>query len=89
MYPGLWAIGVRLHSAFTGSYVPGHHSVILVNSPNEQAAKDIGRYTTEPQQIRSLGTSVIRLWWLCEDMKVITLLVLQNSSNILIWMRIY
>ncbi|TWW66331.1 Protein CutA -like protein [Takifugu flavidus] len=45
LYPGLWAIGVQLHSVFTGSYVPGHHSVLLVNSPNEQAAKDIGRYT--------------------------------------------
>ncbi|XP_078018207.1 protein CutA homolog isoform X2 [Epinephelus lanceolatus] len=44
MYPGLWSIGVQLHSAVTGSYVPGHHSVLLVNSPNEQAAKDIGRY---------------------------------------------
>lgn len=43
MYPGLWSIGVQLHSALTGSYIPGHHSVILVNSPNEQAAKDIGR----------------------------------------------
>ncbi|XP_030006652.1 protein CutA homolog isoform X2 [Sphaeramia orbicularis] len=44
IYPGLWSIGVQLYSAFTGSYVPGHHSVLLINSPNEQAAKDIGRY---------------------------------------------
>ncbi|XP_047185562.1 protein CutA homolog isoform X6 [Scophthalmus maximus] len=44
VYPGLWSIGVRLHSAVTGSYVPGHHSVLLLNSPNEQVAKDIGRY---------------------------------------------
>ncbi|XP_040012655.1 protein CutA homolog isoform X2 [Xiphias gladius] len=44
IYPGLWSIGVQLHSAFTGSYVPGHHSVLLLNSPNEQAARDIGRY---------------------------------------------
>uniref|UniRef100_A0A671X8E2 Zgc:63972 n=1 Tax=Sparus aurata TaxID=8175 RepID=A0A671X8E2_SPAAU len=42
MYPALWSIGVQLRSAFTGSYIPGHHSVLLVNSPNEQAAKDIG-----------------------------------------------
>ncbi|XP_047424997.1 protein CutA homolog isoform X2 [Mugil cephalus] len=44
LYPGLWSIGVQLHSVFTGSYVPGHYSVLLINSPNEQAAKDIGRY---------------------------------------------
>ncbi|XP_008296923.1 protein CutA homolog, partial [Stegastes partitus] len=43
MYPVLWSVGVQLHSVFTGSYVPGHHSVLLINSPNEQAAKDIGR----------------------------------------------
>uniref|UniRef100_A0A673BCP7 Zgc:63972 n=1 Tax=Sphaeramia orbicularis TaxID=375764 RepID=A0A673BCP7_9TELE len=29
----------QLYSAFTGSYVPGHHSVLLINSPNEQANK--------------------------------------------------
>lgn len=83
MYPGLWAIGVRLHSALTGSYLPGHHSVLLVNSPNEQAAKDIGRYTAEPRPITSLRTSVIRFWWKRHPEDVV-----QNSSNILIWMRI-
>ncbi|XP_060916840.1 protein CutA homolog isoform X2 [Labrus mixtus] len=44
MYPGLRSIGIQLHSALTGSYIPGHHSLLLINSPNEQAAKDIGRY---------------------------------------------
>ncbi|CAG05221.1 unnamed protein product [Tetraodon nigroviridis] len=84
LYPGLWAIGVRLHSAFTGSYVPGHHSVLLVNSPNEQAAKDIGRYAAEPQQSLAprTGTGVFRSWWEShpgsEEVEVI----------ILAWMRI-
>lgn len=55
MYPGLWAIGVQLHSVFTGSYVPGHHCVLLVNSPNEQAAKDIGRYATGPIDVTHCG----------------------------------
>lgn len=45
IYPGLWSIGVQLCSVFTGSYVHGHHSVVLINSPNAQAAKDIGRYS--------------------------------------------
>ena len=44
MYPLLRPLGVHIHSAITGSYIPGHHSVLLVNCPNEQAAKDIGRY---------------------------------------------
>ncbi|TNN21762.1 Protein CutA [Liparis tanakae] len=45
LYPGLWAVGVRLHAALTGSYVPGRHSVLLINSPTEQAARDMGRYS--------------------------------------------
>ncbi|XP_055087847.1 protein CutA homolog isoform X2 [Periophthalmus magnuspinnatus] len=44
LYPGLWSIGVRLHSVFTGNYLAGHHSVLVINSPTEQTAKDIGRY---------------------------------------------
>lgn len=61
MYPGLRSIGVQLHSALTGSYVPGHHSVLLVNSPNEQAAKDIGRYSSEPYRGTSYGLHHITL----------------------------
>ncbi|XP_041667010.1 protein CutA homolog isoform X4 [Cheilinus undulatus] len=44
LYPGLRSIGVQLHSVLTGSYMPGHHSLLVINSPNEQTAKDIGRY---------------------------------------------
>ncbi|XP_044031388.1 protein CutA homolog isoform X2 [Siniperca chuatsi] len=66
MYPGLWSIGVQLHSAFTGSYVPGHHSVLLVNSPNKQAAKDIGRAIMERRLAASINilsmTSTMYYW---------------------------
>ncbi|XP_049909683.1 protein CutA homolog isoform X1 [Epinephelus moara] len=66
MYPGLWSIGVQLHSAVTGSYVPGHHSVLLVNSPNEQAAKDIGRAIMERRLAASVNilsrTSTMYFW---------------------------
>lgn len=43
LYSGLWSIRVQIHAALTGSYMPGYYSVLLVNSPNEQTAKDIGR----------------------------------------------
>ncbi|XP_062063653.1 protein CutA homolog isoform X2 [Lepus europaeus] len=43
-YPMLRTIGLQLHSAITGSYVSGTHSVVFVNCPNEQIAKDIARY---------------------------------------------
>ncbi|KAK9532358.1 hypothetical protein VZT92_009745 [Zoarces viviparus] len=66
MYPGLWSIGVQLHSALTGSYVPGHHSVLLINSPTEEAAKDIGRAIMERRLAASINilsrTSTMYYW---------------------------
>ncbi|KAL6096647.1 uncharacterized protein ACO6RY_05923 [Pungitius sinensis] len=66
MYPGLWSIGVRLCSVFTGSYVHGHHSVVLINSPNVQAAKDIGRGIMERRLAASINilskTSTMYYW---------------------------
>ncbi|XP_028274171.1 protein CutA homolog [Parambassis ranga] len=66
MYPGLWSIGVQLHSFFTGSYVPGHHSVLLINSPNEQTAKDISRAIMERRLAASINilsrTSTMYYW---------------------------
>ncbi|XP_058633703.1 protein CutA homolog isoform X2 [Onychostoma macrolepis] len=38
---------VQIHSAVTGSYVAGYHSVLLVNCPTEQTARDIGRSIME------------------------------------------
>ncbi|XP_068929903.1 protein CutA homolog isoform X2 [Petaurus breviceps papuanus] len=43
-YPMLKTISLHLHSAVTGSYLSGTHSVAFVNCPNEQIAKDIARY---------------------------------------------
>ncbi|RXN09568.1 hypothetical protein ROHU_010986 [Labeo rohita] len=43
LYPVLKTLCVHIHSAVTGSYVAGYHSVLLVNCPTEQTAKDIGR----------------------------------------------
>uniref|UniRef100_A0A672HIV9 Zgc:63972 n=1 Tax=Salarias fasciatus TaxID=181472 RepID=A0A672HIV9_SALFA len=66
LYPGLWSIGVQVRSVFTGSYIPGHHSVLLINSPNEQAAKDISRAIMERRLAASINilprTSTMYLW---------------------------
>ncbi|XP_070990608.1 protein CutA homolog isoform X1 [Oncorhynchus clarkii lewisi] len=66
MYPMLRALCVQLHSAFTGSYVPGHHSVLLINCPNEQAAKDIGRALMERRMAACINilprTSTMYYW---------------------------
>uniref|UniRef100_A0A8C0U9Y1 Protein CutA n=1 Tax=Cyanistes caeruleus TaxID=156563 RepID=A0A8C0U9Y1_CYACU len=43
MYPLLRGLALHLHSALTGSYIPGTHSIAFVNCLNEQIAKDIAR----------------------------------------------
>ncbi|KAL2298165.1 hypothetical protein Nmel_017128 [Mimus melanotis] len=44
MYPLLQGLALQLHSAVTGSYIPGTHSIAFVNCLNEQIARDIARY---------------------------------------------
>ncbi|KAM7368766.1 hypothetical protein PAMP_013073 [Pampus punctatissimus] len=87
MYPGLWSIGVQLHSAITGSYVPGHHSVLLINSPNEQIAKDIGRTIMERRLAASINilsrTSTMYYWkGEIQDASEILMLVKTKTSRI-------
>ncbi|XP_014446004.1 protein CutA homolog isoform X5 [Tupaia chinensis] len=41
--PTLRTLVLQLHSAVTGSYVSGTHSIVFVNCPNEQTARDIAR----------------------------------------------
>ncbi|XP_019309558.1 protein CutA homolog isoform X2 [Panthera pardus] len=43
-YPVLRTLSLQLHSAITGSYVSGTYSIVFVNCPNEQIARDIARY---------------------------------------------
>lgn len=88
MYPLLRSLGVQIHSAFTGSYVPGHHSVLLVHCPNEQAAKDIGRAIMERRMAASLSilprTSTMYYWkGDIQDATEILMLVMTRTSNVL------
>ncbi|NXE62277.1 CUTA protein, partial [Calcarius ornatus] len=41
--PPLRGLALQLHSALTGSYVPGTHSVVFVTGLNEHIARDIAR----------------------------------------------
>ncbi|XP_032721627.1 protein CutA homolog isoform X4 [Lontra canadensis] len=43
-YPMLRTLSLQLRSAVTGSYVSGTYSIVFVNCPNEQIARDIARY---------------------------------------------
>ncbi|XP_029133338.2 protein CutA homolog isoform X1 [Labrus bergylta] len=87
MYPGLRSIGIQLHSALTGSYIPGHHSLLLINSPNEQAAKDIGRAIMERRLAASINilsrTSTMYYWkGEIQDASEILMLVKTKTSRI-------
>ncbi|XP_059720867.1 protein CutA homolog isoform X3 [Haemorhous mexicanus] len=44
LHPLLQSLALQLHSALTGSYVPGTHSVAFVTCLNEHIARDIARY---------------------------------------------
>ncbi|XP_065757642.1 protein CutA homolog isoform X4 [Muntiacus reevesi] len=43
-YPVLRTLSLQLLSVVTGSYVSGTYSIVFVNCPNEQIARDIARY---------------------------------------------
>ncbi|XP_067106701.1 protein CutA homolog [Osmerus mordax] len=87
MYPLLRPLGVHIHSAITGSYIPGHHSILLVNCPNEQAAKDIGRAIMERRMAASINilprTSTMYYWkGDIQDATEILMMVMTRTSNI-------
>ncbi|XP_056147034.1 protein CutA homolog isoform X2 [Lampris incognitus] len=80
-------ISCLLHSVFMGGYVPGHHSVLLINSPNEQAAKDIGRAIMERRMAASINilpkTSTMYYWkGEIQDATEILMLVKTKTSRI-------
>ncbi|XP_072422303.1 protein CutA homolog isoform X1 [Chiloscyllium punctatum] len=47
IYPGLKNVAVYLHSAVTGSYISGTHSLVFLSCPNEQVGKVIARTIVE------------------------------------------
>ncbi|XP_076140093.1 protein CutA homolog [Alosa pseudoharengus] len=87
LYPVLKTLSVQLHSALTGSYVAGHHSVILINCPNEQVAKDISRSLMERRMaacVNILPRSATMYYWKGEiqDATEVLLLVRTRTSKI-------
>ncbi|KAJ8404436.1 hypothetical protein AAFF_G00337030 [Aldrovandia affinis] len=87
IYPALRTVGLQLHSTLTGSYISGHHSVILINCPNEQAAKDISRAIMERRLAAGVNIfpkSYTMYYWKGEiqDATEIILLVKTRTSKI-------
>lgn len=44
-YPLLRTFTLWLHSSLTRNHVSGTYSIVFVNCPNEQIAKDVARYS--------------------------------------------
>ncbi|XP_060464842.1 protein CutA homolog isoform X2 [Panthera onca] len=101
-YPVLRTLSLQLHSAITGSYVSGTYSIVFVNCPNEQIARDIARYfwngeieeateillliKTKTSKVRMLF-SYIRLVHPFEIPEVFSLPMDQGDAHYLKWLE--
>ncbi|XP_060056039.1 protein CutA homolog isoform X2 [Erinaceus europaeus] len=86
-YPMLWTLSLHLHSAVTGSYVSGTYSIVFVNCPNEQIARDIARAILEKKLAASVNilpkTSTLHFWkGEIEETTEILLLIKTKTSKI-------
>ncbi|KAM4696946.1 protein CutA homolog [Rhinophrynus dorsalis] len=64
--PLLKNLYTQIHSAVTGSYISGTHSLAFINCPNEQIAKEIARGILEKKLAASVNimpkTTSLSLW---------------------------
>ncbi|KAM5331209.1 protein CutA homolog isoform 6-T6 [Glossophaga mutica] len=58
-YPLIRTLSLQLHSAVTGSFVSGTYSIVFVNCPNEQIARDIASCACgeAQEQLQGIGIS--------------------------------
>ncbi|XP_058528223.1 protein CutA homolog isoform X2 [Ochotona princeps] len=89
MYPMLRTISLQLHSAITGSYVSGTHSIVFVNCPNEQIAKDIARAILDKKlaaSVNILPRAASLYFWKgeIEEATEILLLIKTKTSKVLL-----
>ncbi|XP_045878705.1 protein CutA homolog isoform X2 [Meles meles] len=54
-YPMLRTLSLRLRSAVAGGYVSGTYSIVFVNCPNEQIARDIARASLDKKLAASVN----------------------------------
>nr|XP_023484539.1 protein CutA homolog isoform X2 [Equus caballus] len=101
-YPMLKTLSLQLHSTVTGSYVSGTYSIVFVNCPNEQIARDIARYfwngeieeatqillliKTKTSKVHMLS-SYIRLVHPFEIPEIFSLLMDQGDVQYLKWLE--
>ncbi|XP_025950298.2 protein CutA [Dromaius novaehollandiae] len=87
MYPMLKSLALQLHSAVTGSYISGTHSIAFINCLNEEIAKDIARAIMDKKLAACVNilpkTSALYFWkGEIEESTEILLLVKTRTSKI-------
>ncbi|XP_071622154.1 protein CutA [Heliangelus exortis] len=87
MYPVLRGFALQLHSAFTGSYIPGTLSIAFISCLNQQIAKDIARAIMDKKlaaYVNILPKSLALYFWKgeLEESTEILLLVQTRTSKI-------
>ncbi|KAI5089401.1 protein CutA-like precursor, partial [Silurus meridionalis] len=81
LYPVISMLAVQLYTELSGSYAAGHHSVLLINCPTEQTARDVARYIMEKRMaacVNILPRTSTMYYWKGE---------IQDSSEILLLVR--
>ncbi|NXG14600.1 CUTA protein, partial [Grallaria varia] len=87
LYPLLRGLALRLHSALTGAYMPGTHSVAFIGGLNEHVAKDIARAIMDKKLAASVNilpeSSTLYFWkGELEESTEILLVVKTRTSKI-------
>ncbi|KAG8518834.1 Protein CutA, partial [Galemys pyrenaicus] len=86
-YPVLRTLSLQLHSAVTGTYVSGTFSIVFVNCPNEQIARDLTRAILDKKLATSVNilpkASSLYLWnGEIEEATEILLLIKTKTSRV-------
>ncbi|XP_055002551.1 protein CutA homolog isoform X3 [Sorex araneus] len=86
-YPMLRTLSLKLHSALTGTYLSGTYSIVFVNCPNEQIARDMARAVLDKKLAASVNilpkTASLYFWnGELEEATEILLLIKTKTSKV-------
>lgn len=83
----LRTLSLKLHSALTGTYISGTYSIVFVNCPNEQIARDMARAVLDKKLAASVNilpkTASLYFWnGELEEATEILLLIKTKTSKV-------
>lgn len=92
-YPMLRTFSFWLHSSLTGNYVSGSYSIVFVNCPNEQIARDVARYILDKKMASSANilpkTSSLYFWKGEIEESTEVLLLIKTKTSKVPWVFAY